>query len=149
MGQTLSCLYLHIMIATHDRKPLLTGAIMARLNKYIGDILRAEKCVLVDAGGTADHVHLLVSVRPNIAPGDVIRAFRGKTEKWVRETFPEAAAFEWQSGYSVFSVSHSNIEKVKEFIAKQDEHHRKASFRDELVAILKKHGVEFDGRYVK
>ena len=148
MGQTFTCLYSHLIIATHRRVEAIKADIRPRLYKYMSDILAGEKCVLLAAGGTSDHVHLLLSIRPNISLSEAARAIKGKTSKWMQVTFPDLASFEWQSGFSAFSVSHSNLEKVREFILKQDEHHKRASFRDELIAILKKHDMEFDSKYI-
>ena len=148
MPQTYSNLDYHVIFSTHERRPFITPDIRQRLYDYIGGILKNERCVLLAAGGTADHVHLLISTHTQIAVADFMRAAKAKTSKWIHETYPPKRDFQWQAGYGAFTVSRSNREKVMKYIDEQEEHHKKISFRDEFAAILKKCGVEFDAKYL-
>jgi putative transposase len=114
----------------------------------MGEIVRAEKGVLYDIGGVEDHVHLYLRWRPDGSVSDLMRTVKALSSKWVHDAFPNLAAFAWQEGYSVFSVSKSQEEAVKKYIAGQAEHHKKEDFKSELLRILRAHGVEFDERYV-
>ena len=98
--------------------------------------------------GTSDHVHLLVSMPATITIAEMMRIVKAKSSRWVREQFSSERAFAWQAGYGAFSVNHSNVEAVKEYIACQEEHHRKVSFQEELLSFLRKQGIEFDERYI-
>jgi len=148
MPGTYSQLLLHIVFSTKGRTPWITADIAERLYPYIGGIVRAEKGVPYDIGGVEDHVHLYLRWRPDAPVSGLMRTVKSRSSKWVHDTFPKLGAFAWQEGYSVFSVSKSQEEAVKKYIAKQTEHHRKENFQSELLRILRAHGVEFDERYV-
>jgi REP element-mobilizing transposase RayT len=96
----------------------------------------------------ADHVHLFVSWSKERSVADVLRVVKTNSSKWIHETFPDQATFAWQSGYGAFAVSQSNAPQVERYLANQKEHHRKLSFKDEFIALLKKHGIPYDERYV-
>lgn len=115
---------------------------------YIGGIVRAEKGVLYEIGGVEDHVHLYLRWRADGAVSDLMRTVKSRSSKWVHETFPTLGAFAWQEGYSVFSVSKSQEDAVKKYIAGQAEQHRKEDFKGELLRMLRLHEIEFDEKYV-
>jgi REP element-mobilizing transposase RayT len=98
--------------------------------------------------GVEDHVHLLCRFGRTITQADWVKELKRVSNGWLKDQGGDYADFEWQNGYASFSVSQSNLEKVKRYIATQEEHHRKATFQDELRALLRKHGLEFDERYV-
>ncbi len=148
MPGTYSQLLLHAVFSTKGRMPWISGDTAERLYPYIGGIVRAEKGVLYDIGGVEDHVHMYFRWRPDSAISDFMRTVKARSSKWVHDTFPKLGAFAWQEGYSVFSVSKSQEEAVKKYIAGQAEHHKKEDSKSELLRILRAHGVEFDERYV-
>ena len=148
MPGTYSQLLLHIVFSTKGRTPGITVQIAERLYAYIGGIVRAEKGVLYDIGGVEDHVHLYLRWRPDRAVSDLLRNIKARSSKWIHGTFHNLAAFAWQEGYSVFSVSKSQEKAVKKYIAGQAEHHKKVDFKSELLSLLRAHGVEFDEKYV-
>jgi putative transposase len=148
MPGTYSQILLHIVFSTKERKSWITPDVADRLYPYIGGIVRAEKGVLYDVGGIEDHVHLYLRWRPDGSVSDLMRTVKARSSKWVHDTFPKLGAFAWQEGYGVFSVSKSQEEAVKKYIAGQAEHHRKEDFKSELLRILRAHGVEFDEKYV-
>ena len=96
----------------------------------------------------ADHIHLLVSMHPRHAISDLLRVVKSNSSKWVHETFADYSTFGWQDGYSAFSVSSSNIERVRQYIAIQPQHHRQVSFQEELLEFFNRHGVDYDERYI-
>ncbi len=148
MPQTYVDLEYHVIFSTHEQRPFIASGIRQRLYDYIGGILKNERCVLLAAGGTEDHVHLLISTHTQMAIADLMRAVKAKSSKWIHENFPNKADFQWQAGYGAFSVSRSNREIVMKYIDSQKEHHRKISFKEELASILKKCGVQFDPKYL-
>ena len=148
MPQSFTSLHYHIIFSTKDRVASITQEIQQRLYDYIGGIVRAQDGVLIAAGGTSDHVHLLVSLDKQVSMSDAMRKIKSNTSKWVREMFPTQNAFAWQSGYAAFTVSLSNVSEVKRYIANQAEHHRTRSYDDELVEFLKRHNLPFDERYL-
>jgi REP element-mobilizing transposase RayT len=148
MSHTFTAAFFHVVFRTHDGGAPISADFRDRMFEYIGGILRAEKGFLLAAGGAPDHVHLLISLPPPIPLADIVRIVKAKTSKWIHETFPMHAAFAWQEGYGAFSVSTSGLPRVKEYIAGQEAHHRRVTFREELAAILKKHGIAFDEKYL-
>ena len=148
MPGTYSQLLLHVVFSAKGRTPWITAEVAERLYPYIGGIVRAEKGTLFDIGGVEDHVHMYLRWRPDGTVSDLMRTVKARSSKWVHETYPNLAAFAWQEGYSVFSVSKSQEEAVKKYIAGQAEHHKKEDFKSELLRMLGAHGVEFDEKYV-
>ena len=145
---TFTNLLFHIIYSTKYRKPTIHTEWQDDLYGYIGGIVRDQKGKLLKIGGVEDHVHLLAKVGPTIAISDVLRKIKSNSSKWINERSDVSRKFEWQSGYAAFSVSESKLPAVSEYIANQAEHHRKKTFEEELLAILKKHNIEFDMRYV-
>jgi putative transposase len=102
----------------------------------------------VEIGGMEDHIHILLSLPSTIAIAKAMQLIKGGASKWVHETFPQHGRFAWQEKYGAFSVSVSQLEKITEYIKGQKEHHRKMTFKEEFVALLRKHGIEYDERYL-
>jgi len=98
--------------------------------------------------GPRDHVHLLFVLPASVALSQFMQKIKANPSRWIHEQWPEQASFSWQTGYAAFSVSESNLGRVREYVARQEEHHRRLSFQEEVVAFLKKHGIEYDPRYV-
>lgn len=148
MPGTYSQILLHIVFSTKHREAWITPDIAERLYPYMGGIVRAEKGVLYDIGGVEDHVHMYLRWRPDGSISDLMRTVKARSSKWAHEAYANVAAFAWQEGYSVFTVSKSQEDAVKKYIAGQAEHHKREDFKSELLRILRAHGVEFDEKYV-
>lgn len=148
MGATYSKILLHFAFSTKHREPLITLDLQPRLYDYIGGVIRGEKGSLYAIGGMPDHVHLLVRWRPDESVSELMRKLKGNSSGWVHKSFPKARGFAWQEGYGVFSVSKSQEEKVKSYIETQEEHHRQVDLKQEYLAMLEAHEVEYDPRYV-
>ena len=104
--------------------------------------------ISLELNGTEDHIHLLAKLRPNCALSDVLRELKANATGWMHDVFPSLNNFSWQRGYGAFTVSQSNVEEVRRYIARQKEHHRKVSFRDEFIRFLKENGIEYDERFI-
>ena len=102
----------------------------------------------MELNGTEDHIHLLAKLRPDRAVSDVLRDLKANASGWMHDVFPSLKRFSWQRGYGAFTVSQSNVDEIRRYIAKQKEHHRKVSFRDEFIEFLKANGIEYDERYI-
>lgn len=148
MPGTYSQPQLHVVFSTKGRTPWITAEVADRLYPYIGGIIRAEKGVLYDVGGVEDHFHLYLRWRPDGAVSDLMRTVKSRSSKWIHDEFPALRHSAWQEGYSAFSVSKSQEDAVKRYIAGQTEHHRREDFRSELLRLLHAHSVEFDEKYV-
>ncbi len=94
------------------------------------------------------HVHILLSLPSTMPVSKALQLIKGGSSKWVHETFPEHRLFAWQENYGAFSVSVSQLDAVAQYIRNQQEHHRKATFREEFVALLDKHAIPYDERYL-
>jgi putative transposase len=147
MPNTYTNLVDHIVFSTKNRQPLITEDFKEELYCYIGGIIRAEGGVQIEVGGIADHVHILAKFKPSIAVSDVIRLIKANSSKWANEG-KSKQGFAWQEGYSAFSVSESQVVAVRRYIRNQEQHHRRQTFQEELVALLDRHGVEYDVRYL-
>jgi len=144
MAHSHTNLLYHIVFSTKDRRPLLAPAIAERLHAYIGGGIGAEGGRAVIVNGTADHVHMLARLRQDQALSDLLRGIKACSSKWIHETFPGQHRFAWQSGYAAFTVSESQAERVSAYIRNQEAHHRRKTFEEEFVALLKAHGIAFD-----
>jgi len=148
MPGTYSQILFHIVFSTKHREAWVRPDIADRLYPYIGGLVRAERGVLHQIGGVEDHVHMYLRWRPDESVSNLMRTVKARSSKWVHDTFPALGRFAWQEGYSVFSVSKSQEQAVKDYIAGQAEHHKKEDFKSELLRFLRAHGIEFDERYV-
>jgi putative transposase len=148
MAHTYTSLLSHIIFSTKDRLPMLGTELKARLLAYMGGIARELGSAALSINGPTDHVHILVSLPATIAMSEFVGKVKANSSGWVHKTFPNQREFKWQVGYGAFSVSVSQRSKVLNYIAGQEQHHRKTSFKDEFIGFLKKHGVAYDERYV-
>ena len=151
MPQSFACLHYHLIFSTKERAPLLVGVRRggpSRLYAYIGGVLRNEHGTLVAAGGMPGHAALLVSLSRESSLSDVVRQIKSGTSRWIHETIPDLRRFAWQAGYAAFAVSYSHVETVKRYIATQADHHRNVTFQEEFLAFLRRHDLEFEGRYL-
>jgi REP element-mobilizing transposase RayT len=148
MANTYASVYLHVVFSTKDRQPVLAAESHVRLWRYLGGIARKEKMKAIEVGGTADHVHALLSLRPTMAPADAVQILKGNSSKWINGTLRLPGRFEWQEGYGAFSVSYSQIDKIVGYIRDQERHHRRKSFQEEYLGFLRKHKIEYDERYI-
>ncbi len=138
----------HMVFSTKDRRPFLQGDVLDRVCKYIGGIIRSEKGQMLAAGGAADHVHVAAVLNPTAAVAVLLRKVKANSSKWIHNEFPDLAAFGWQDTYSAFCVSQSVMPEVVRYIEGQKAHHCKQTFCEELLALLAKHGIEYDERYI-
>ncbi len=139
---------LHCVFSTKERRSMITPELQPRLFQYMGGIARENKIKLLAAGGVDDHVHLLISMPSTISISKAMQLIKGGSSKWIHETFPEHRLFEWQEGYGAFSIGVGDIERTTNYINNQAEHHEKMDFKTEFRAFLKKHGIEYDERYI-
>ncbi|MGD0180108.1 MAG: IS200/IS605 family transposase [Terriglobales bacterium] len=146
MSHTSGNILLHLIFSTQGRRPLIKPEFRPDLFAYLGGIVREIQGTALIVNGTADHVHMLVRIRPAQSAAQIVRVVKANSSKWVRRKW--SSDFAWQTGYGVFSVSESSVTAVKKYIAEQEEHHKKHSFQEEFLAFLKKNHVEYDERYI-
>jgi REP element-mobilizing transposase RayT len=148
MPSTYTNLLYHIVFSTKERIPLINDNLKEELYKYIGGIIRSEGGVQLEIGGTSDHIHILAKFKPAISVSEMLNKIKANSSKWANDHKMELRKFGWQEGYAAFSVSESQAPAVAEYIRNQEEHHRKQTFREEFLALLKRHGIEFDPQYL-
>lgn len=136
--------FYHAVFSTKQRAGLITPELEARLYPFIGGIVRDLRCTLLAINGTSDHVHLLIRYRADLSHSELLRHVKGRSSKWINDTFPQFGRFAWQEGYGGFTVSKSATASVKEYIAGQKEHHREQDFESEFLELLRRHGLEFE-----
>jgi putative transposase len=149
-GQLLSTFHslnFHITFSTKYRKPWIKDDWIERLHAYFGGTVNQLDGKALKLGGVEDHVHLLVALKPSHRLSDLMRELKKSSSKWVHETIG-CAPFEWQEGYAAFSVSPTTCPAVSRYIAGQVEHHRKQSFREELIFMLNEAGVDYEPKYL-
>jgi len=148
MAQTLVSLLTHIVFSTKHREDLITPTVEPHLYAYLGGITKDYGTQLLAAGGTANHVHLLVSQSKTMALSDLLEEIKKSSSKWIKTQGAEFARFHWQDGYGALSIGASQSPAVRAYLARQKQHHRKISFQEEFVALLEKYGIEYDERYL-
>src|ERR1041384_4277246 len=140
--------YFHCVFSTKERRPFITSALQERLWPFLGGIARQNDMRALIVGGIEDHVHILLSLPATMPIAKAMQLIKGGSSKWIHETFPDQRLFAWQEKYGALSVSVSQLETITEYIKNQPEHHRTKTFQEEFLALLRKHRIEFDERYL-
>jgi REP element-mobilizing transposase RayT len=144
MAHTYTDLLVHVIFSTKDRAPMLDSKLKARLFPYLGGMIRELGATALLINGSADRVHILALLPAKTALSEIVGKVKANSTGWIHREFPGGRAFAWQTGYAAFTVSHSQKQSVLDYIATQEEHHRKMSFQEELIAFLNKHEIGYD-----
>lgn len=147
MGHTLTNVLVHVVFATKNREKTLTAAIRERLHAYLAQVANNQGARTYLVNGGLDHVHVLLSLPARRPLSDLVRDLKANSSGWLRREL--SPTFGWQKGYSAFSVSHSNLNAVYEYIRQQEEHHRRHTYEEELTSLLKRNELEYDERYLR
>ncbi len=147
MTSTHTSLYYHLIFSTKYRHPWIREPWDERLHSYLGGIIRGVGGVADCIGGDIDHVHILASLKATHRLADVLRKVKSSSSEWVH-TVIGISEFWWQDGYGAFTAGSSELESLRHYIRNQKEHHRKRTFQEEYLELLKQSGVEFDERYL-
>jgi REP element-mobilizing transposase RayT len=146
MGHTFSSEYSHIVFCTKGRYPWLKGNCREKCYDYMRGVAIKIKAMIVEIGGIEDHVHILVR-RPTMMDSSVIaKHVKGASSRWFKKEFPDSLGFAWQDGFGSFSVSVSQIDKVRRYIRGQPEHHQTETYLEEFKKLLKSHQIDFEER---
>lgn len=148
MSHSYSSSLFHCVYSTKGRRKLITPDLSERLWPYLGGIARENGMKALAVGGVEDHVHLLLSLPSTLAVAKAIQLLKGGSSKWIHDTIPAHRAFAWQEGYGAFSIGASQVGVTEAYIRSQPEHHRTKTFEEEFLSFLKKHGIDYDPRYV-
>lgn len=148
MANTFTQIYLHTVFAVKGRENLIHTAWKDELYKYICGIVNNNKQKVYAINGMADHVHLLLSIKPDCNLSDLMRDIKASSSKWINTRKFVKGKFQWQEGFGAFSCSQSQLDNVIAYINNQESHHSKRSFRQEYIELLKKFQVEYDEKYI-
>jgi len=146
MSSTYHSLHCHWVCSTKERRPWIGSDWRESLHEYFGGTICGLGGVPLSVGGVQDHVHALLGLKPTHCLSDFVRELKKATSVWVGAHFEQQ--FAWQEDYAIFTVSASQVQVVKDYIARQEEHHRKGEFLVELKQLLQKHGVSYDPAYL-
>jgi putative transposase len=137
--------HVHLVFSTKNREKIVRREFLPRLWAYTAAVCKNHDLLTFAVGGMEDHMHLLFRLPPTITLSEAVALVKSNTSKWIRK---RGVRFAWQEGYGAFSVSSSSVAAVIRYIDNQEAHHRKRSFEDEFISLLKKHGIAYDPRYV-
>jgi len=149
MSQSLSAVHVHIVFSTQGRIPFLIDPnLRPRLYAGLANMSNRLECKVVLIGGVADHVHILARQSPKVCLSDWVRELKSKSTPFLKRQDPALSKFAWQAGYGAFSVGAGDLNAVRRYIERQEEHHRSESFQDELRRILRENEMEWDEKYI-
>ena len=148
MAHTFSNILIHALFSTKHRRPHLDAELKSELFPYMGGIIAKLNGRSLLINGPSDHVHLLFVQPATLGVADLREKVKANSSRWVNQRWPQRERFAWQTGYTAFSVSQSQVEAVKAYIGNQEQPHRKRSFQEELAAFLKQHGIAYDPRHL-
>jgi putative transposase len=147
MPSTHLSLHYHLVFSTKERRPFIIPEWRGRLYAYLGGIIKNLEGIPEAIGGVADHVHLLIGLKATHCLADVMRTIKSVSTGWVHEEIGDRG-FSWQEGYGAFTTGPPQCVAVREYIERQEEHHRTRTFQEEYLEFLQRGGVDYDERYL-
>jgi putative transposase len=148
MANTYTQIYIQVVFAVSGRENLIAKEWKDELYKYITGIVTNHGQKLLAINGVADHVHILLNIRPNVALSELVRDIKANSSRWINERGLVRGRFQWQQGFGAFSYSVSQLDDVISYIHRQETHHRETSFKKEYLTYLNRFNVDFDVKYV-
>lgn len=148
MAQSLSKIYIHLIFHIKTKSVKIRNENKHDLYAYIGSVIKSNQSIPILINGTEDHVHILCILSKNIALAKLTEEIKRHSSRWIKTTDAYYESFAWQGGYSGFSVSQSLHDKTKQYIQNQEEHHKRMTFKEELILFLKEYGIEYNEDYL-
>jgi REP element-mobilizing transposase RayT len=148
MAHTYSNILIHALFSTKARQPYLDAELKGELFPYMGGIIAKLNGQSLLINGPSDHVHLLFVQPAAMGLAELMEKVKANSSRWVKHRWPQRRGFAWQTGYTAFSVSQSQVNAVTKYIRNQEQHHRKRTFQEELIAFLKQHRIAYDPRFL-
>lgn len=148
MANTFSQIYIQTVFAVSNRESLIKPAFKEEVYKYITGIVRNQGQKLIAINGIADHIHILIGLKPSMALADLMRDVKADSANFINKKKWLHGRFSWQDGYGAFSYDHSQLDTVVRYIQNQEKHHRRRTFKHEYLALLRKFDIAFDAKYV-
>ncbi len=148
MAGTYTQLHIQIVFAVKGRKNLISNTWKEELNKYISGIItgKEQKSIIVNV--MSDHIHVFVGLKPSMPISDLVRDIKNNSTNFINDNNWLKSDFSWQEGYGDFSYSHSHVSRVYNYILNQEAHHKKRSFKEEYIGLLKKFQIEYNEKYL-
>ncbi|MEX0904765.1 MAG: IS200/IS605 family transposase [Balneolaceae bacterium] len=148
MADTYTQLYIQFVFAVQNRASLIKTEWESELYKYITGIIQNKSHKMIAINGMPDHLHMFIGFKPVDHMSELIKVVKGESSKWIKERRFVNGQFRWQEGYGAFSSSRSHLNRVYHYIRNQKEHHKKKTFREEYIELLKKFNVDYNERYI-
>ena len=148
MANTYTQIYIMVVFGVHRRQKLIRNEIESEIYKYITGIIQNKEQKILQINGMPDHIHILITLKPNCSLSDLVRDIKSNSSKFINEKKLFLGKFQWQVGFGAFSYSHSQIDDVINYIKNQKEHHKKISFKEEYKKLLESFGIDYDERYI-
>ncbi|HLF19180.1 MAG TPA: IS200/IS605 family transposase [Bacteroidota bacterium] len=148
MANTYTQIYIQVVFAVKGRMNLIRREWKEELFKYITGIVRNEKQKLIAINGVLDHIHILLGIKPDIALSDLVSDIKANSSRFINDKRFVRGRFSWQEGFGAFSCSHRELDSVIHYIANQEEHHSKKTFREEYEEMLKAYQIDYNKKYV-
>jgi len=148
MSQSLAKVLLHLVFHTKGGEHLIPETLEDELHAYIAGICRGQGSEAYRVGGTPNHVHVACTLPRTLSISSLVQQIKPNSSTWIKDNAADSQNFQWQGGYGAFSLGQSQLDSLIRYIDNQKEHHKKISFRDELIKIMDKYGVEYDERYL-
>lgn len=149
MSQSLSMIYMHIVFSTKNRMLFLKNDnIRKQLYAYVAKIITSHDSCPIEIGGYTDHIHIFLNLSKNVCLKDIVSVIKKNTSKWIKTKGNEFSNFYWQVGYGAFSVGEAQKSKTINYIKKQEEHHKKMTFKEEFMLFIKKNNMEYNEKYL-
>jgi REP element-mobilizing transposase RayT len=148
MANTYTQIHIHFVFAVKFRQAIISNEWKDELYKYIAGIIKSNNHKLLAINGVADHVHILLGIRPAQSISDLMKHIKQDSSKWINKNNFFKSHFEWQEGYGAFSYSKSQLNAVINYIQNQELHHSKRTFKEEYIDFLKKFEIDYDERFI-
>jgi REP element-mobilizing transposase RayT len=148
MPGTFSQIYIQIVFAVKGRQNLIYDSWKNDVHKYIAGIIKGKNQKPIIVNGMPDHIHAFVGLRPAMAIADLARDIKNNSSNFINDHKFVKGKFAWQEGYGAFSYSLSHIGKVYDYILNQEKHHKKKTFKEEYIDLLRKFEIDHDEKYL-
>ena len=148
MADTFSQIYIHLVFSVKERQNVIHKTWREELFKYVSGILKGKNQKVFAIGGMPDHIHILISLRPNCMISELVNSVKTNSSKWINSRGFVKGKFNWQEGYGAFSYGQSQLDCVIQYINNQEQHHQKKSFKEEYIELLQRFNVKFEEKYL-
>jgi REP element-mobilizing transposase RayT len=148
MADTFSQIYIHLVFSVKGRQNIIHKTWREELFKYVSGIIKGRDQKVFAIGGMPDHIHILISLRPNYMVSELVNSVKTNSSKWINSRGFVKGKFNWQEGYGAFSYGQSQLDHVIQYINNQELHHQRKSFKEEYIELLEKFNVKFDEKYL-